>query len=377
MKILTVLDYYHPHWTGLTANAKQIAEGLVRRGHEVTVLTVRHEPHLPRTATENGVDIVRVRAVARLSRGLVAPGFAVAAARMAGRHDVVHLHTPSLQALPVAAACRGRRTPLVLTHQGDIVMPAGAANAALERAGNASLAAAARLATRVTTFTRDYAEHSVVLLPALGKFAEILPPIAMPPADPGDVAARRASIGVDGPVVGFAGRFVEEKGFDYLLLALPALVEALPEIRLAFAGELDVAYERFYETCRPLVERHADRIAFVGLLRAREELAAFYAACDVFALPSRTDCFASVQVEAMLCGTPVVATDIPGSRMAVRTTGMGVVVAPRDPAALAEGILAVLRDPEPYRARRPAARETFDAERALDGYEQLLGEVAG
>jgi glycosyltransferase involved in cell wall biosynthesis len=376
VKILTVLDYYHPHWTGLTANAKNIAEGLARRGHEVTVLTVRHEGDLPPTSTENGVAVLRLRPVARLSRGLVAPGFAVAAARLAGRHDVVHLHTPSLQALAVATACRARRTPLVLTHQGDIVMPAGAANAALARAGNASLATAARLAARVTTFTRDYAEQSVVLRPALAKFVEILPPISMPAPGAHAVARMRDAVGPEGPVVGFAGRFVEEKGFDYLLRALPALAGALPAVRLAFAGERDVAYERFYDACRPLVEPFADRIAFVGLLRGREELAAFYAACDVFALPSRTDCFASVQVEAMLCGTPVACADIPGSRMAVRKTGMGVVVPPRDPAALAEGLLTVLRDPQPYRERWAAARDLFDAERALDGYEQLLAEVA-
>ena len=46
MKILTVLTYYHPHWTGLTANAKRIAEGLAARGHDVTVLTTRHAEEL-------------------------------------------------------------------------------------------------------------------------------------------------------------------------------------------------------------------------------------------------------------------------------------------------------------------------------------------
>ena len=42
MKVLMVLTYYHPHWTGLTAYAKRLAEGLARRGHSVTVLTSRH-----------------------------------------------------------------------------------------------------------------------------------------------------------------------------------------------------------------------------------------------------------------------------------------------------------------------------------------------
>ncbi len=61
----------------------------------------------------------------------------------------------------------------------------------------------------------------------------------------------------------------------------------------------------------------------LGLIVERQELADFYAMCDVFALPSRTNCFPSVQIEAMMCGTPVVATNIPGAREVVRVTGMG------------------------------------------------------
>jgi glycosyltransferase involved in cell wall biosynthesis len=371
LRILTVLDYYSPHWTGLTANARNIAEGLARRGHDVTVLTVHHDPSSPPESTEHGVRVVRVRPVGSFSRGLIAPGFPAAAARLIGSHDVVHLHTPMLQALPVAVLARARGRPLVMTHQGDIVMPAGLANRVVERTGNAMLAGAARLATGVTTFTRDYAVHSPLLRPVLGKLTALYPPISMPVPNPERVAALRASLGA-GPVVGFAGRFVEEKGFDYLLRALPALAGAEPGVRLAFAGERHVGYERFYERCRPLLEAHADRIHFLGLLTDRRELARFYAACDAFALPSRTDCFASVQVEAMLCGTPVVSTDIPGARVAVLETGMGTVVRARDPAALAAGLLEVIRNRERYAAHAAEAREAFEPERLLDRYEALL-----
>jgi len=74
VRILTVLTYYYPHWTGLTAYARLLAEGLARRGHQVTVLTSRYWSTLPREETHNGVRIVRLKPWFRLSRGLVQVG---------------------------------------------------------------------------------------------------------------------------------------------------------------------------------------------------------------------------------------------------------------------------------------------------------------
>ena len=240
----------------------------------------------------------------------------------------------------MALLCRLRRRPLVMTHQGDLVMPAGLANQALERVGTATMKLTERLATRITSLTADYARHSTFLSPFLDKVDAIHPPIDIPRPDAGAAAAWRAELGLeDKRVIGFAGRFVEEKGFDLLLRAVPALVEAEPDVHLVYAGEHEIVYEDFYGRCRPLVEAHRDRLTFVGLVRDRQRLADFYALCDVFALPSRTDSFAAVQVEAMLCGTPVVASDIPGAREPVRLTGMGRLVEPLDPEALAAGLL--------------------------------------
>jgi len=101
-------------------------------------------------------------------------------------------------------------------------------------------------------------------------------------------------------------------------------------------------------------------------------MANFYAMCDVVALPSRTDCFPSVQVEAMLSGTPVVATDIPGAREVVRVTGMGRLVTPREPAALAEGLIEVLRNREAYLKPTEQIRRTFDPDVSIRSYEALL-----
>ena len=82
MRVLSTLTYYHPHWTGLTNLARRIAEGLVRRGHTVTVLTTRHEPGLARDEMVSGIRVLRLRPWAFISRGAVAPSWPWQLARL-------------------------------------------------------------------------------------------------------------------------------------------------------------------------------------------------------------------------------------------------------------------------------------------------------
>jgi glycosyltransferase involved in cell wall biosynthesis len=377
VRILTALTYYWPHWTGLTKTAQLVAEGLARRGHQVTVVAGRHEPSLPRRESVAGVEVVRVRSLGQVSRGLLMPGFGPEVLRLAGRHDVVHIHTPMLESWLAGAAAGLRRRPLVLTHQGDLVMPEGGFNRLVGRGVSGMMDRAAARAALVTTLSEDYARHSSFLRPVLHKTEAIPPPVRLPEPRARRVAEWRAELGLEGvPVVGFAGRWVEEKGFDTLIAALPRMLEERPDLRLAFAGEHRISYERFFERCEPALARHRDRIVFVGLLRDQQQLADFYALADVFALPSRSDCFAIVQVEAMLSGTPVVVTDIPGAREVVTRTGLGRIVAPGDPEALAGALLAVLADPSPYANSRERVLAEYDPERTLDAYERALERVA-
>ena len=377
IRILTVLTYYAPHWTGLTAIAVRIAEGLAARGHHVSVLTSRNDLALAPRELLNGVDVVRLPYVARLSRGLLMPSFPLAARRMIREHDVVHIHTPLLEAPLVGVLSRLRRRPLLMTHQGDLVMPPGVVDQTVEKVGTLLLDGAARLATVVSPLNDDYAAESRFLGRYADKLVPILPPVEFPEPPAGAAARWRAELGLDGKrLVGFAGRFVEEKGFDYLLRAVPALLAAVPDAHLVYAGEHQMAYEDFHRRCKPLLDAHEEHVTFVGLLRDRRQLASFYAMCDVFALPSRTDSFAAVQVEAMLCGTPVVASDIPGARVAVRSTGMGRLVTPRDPGALAAGLAEVLGDPARYTRPRDEIARAFDLHLSIDRYEKLIVDLA-
>lgn len=373
MNILVALTYYYPHWTGLTAYAQRLAEGLAQRGHQITVLTSQFKTSLAREEMHNGVRIVRLPTRLHLSRGVIMPAFLPTLYRLAREHDLLQVHTPMLETNLVTRVGRLRRKPTVITHHGDLVMPNNPKDQFIERVMTAMMVQGEREATRITVHSCDYADHSAFLSPFRSKLDCIYPPVEIPEPQTDAVAQWRADLGLtENKLVGFAGRFVEEKGFDYLLQAIPLVRAKIPNVKFVYAGEINVVYEHFFDKWKHLVEQERDSIVTLGLLLDPQRLANFYAMNDVLALPSRTDCFPSVQIEAMLSGTPVVATNIPGAREVVRVTGMGKLVTPRDPQALAEGLVEVLSHRTAYTKTRAQIREIFNTEKTLDAYEQLF-----
>ncbi len=144
------------------------------------------------------------------------------------------------------------------------------------------------------------------------------------------------------PRILFVGRFEESrKGFKYLLRALPLVQQQFPDARLIVVGM--GRPERF----AGLIERYGIRgVEFKGFV-SLEDKARYYASCDVACVPSTgKESFGYVVVEPMAAGKPVVATDIPGYASVVTPGQDGLLVAPRDPQALALGLVRVLADRE-------------------------------
>lgn len=106
-------------------------------------------------------------------------------------------------------------------------------------------------------------------------------------------------------------------------------------------------------------------------------MAAFYPNLDVIVVPSlnSTESFGLVQVEAMLCGTPSIASDLPGVRQPVAQSGMGQVVPIGDSQALAEAIIEVIRNREDYVRPRKEIVERWSTEQTVRAYERLFEEL--
>jgi glycosyltransferase involved in cell wall biosynthesis len=357
----------------LTAHAVQVAEGLAARGVDVTVLTIRHLPDLKRDERINGVRVIRLQPVSRFNRGMITPALLWAAPMLIAQSDVVQMHSPIPEGPILASYCRLLRRPLLMTHHGDLVMPPGFVNQSLQFIGYYILLVTGMLSNAVTSYSRDYAEHSRLLRNFKGKLSYIYPPLESITPNLEAAAAWRHELGLgDKKIIGFAGRWVEEKGFDYLLQALPQIHRKFPNAQLVFAGDTNVIYDHYFQQCLPYLEPVKEHFTSLGLIRDPQKMANFYAMCDVFVQPSRTDMFALTQVEAMLCGTPVVASDIPGARVVVQETCYGKLSPARNPAGLADTICEVLQNREAYTPEREKVSTIFSRERSLDQYQHLM-----
>lgn len=375
LRILICLLYYLPHRTGLTLYVQQLAERLAARGHRVTVLCARHSPETPLGASiENGVRVVRLWPLpVAISRGMILPGYPKALLRLIREHDVVSVHTPILESALIALAARAAGRRVVVTHHGDLVLPAGLRNRIITALMLAFYRTLARTAPALVCHTLDYAQNSYYLSPYLEKVQVIPPFVDVPKPDPEKVKElRRSWSPKGGPLIGFAGRFVEEKRPDLLIRALEVINRAFPEARIVFAGQHQIPYEAYWPRHQPLVEKYRDQLVFLGVVPSPQDMANFYAACDVLALPSDTECFALVQVEAMLCGTPVVMTDTPGGRVPVHLTGMGKIVPRDDWKALGEGIVEVLSDRARFVRPVEEIERCFSVEETVRRYEELF-----
>ena len=379
MRVLIALTYYRPHTSGLTIYAERLARSLAARGHAVTVLTSRFDPALPLREERDGVKVVRVPVALRVSKGVLMPTFGLVATRLALRHDVLSLHLPQLDASGLALRGRLFGRPVVVTYHCDLTLPETPLNRLVNRVVVWSDRATGALADVVVAYTDDYARHSRFLSRLLPKVRVIPPPVEVDSPDPGEAETFRARWNPDGaPVVGMAARLATEKGVEVLLRALPVVREKLPGVRVLYAGQHEgvLGESAYRERLRPLLERESGFWSFLGVLSARE-MSLFFSTIDALVVPSlnSTESFGLVQVEAMLRGTPSIASALPGVRQPVLMTGMGEVFPVGDAGALAEALVRVLTNRTAYVRPVEEIEALFSSEKTAERYEELFADL--
>lgn len=175
-------------------------------------------------------------------------------------------------------------------------------------------------------------------------------------------------------IVGSIGRMTRQKGYIYLIQAMPRILSEVPNVRFVFIGKGELLNDLRQYTVKMGVQ---DKVQFLGQC---EEVLPLLKKMDLFVLPSLWEGLPTVVLESMACGVPVVATDIPGTRELIQSRITGWLVPPGNSRALGEAILEALKAPslrlEMAKRAREAAKD-FLISAAARKYEALYQSISG
>ncbi len=376
MKVLFTITYYHPYVSGLTIAASRFAEGLAGEGNQVTVLTMQHDPRLAETETIRRVRIVRTPWQFKFSKGFFSFSWLIQSWRLVQTHDVIVVNLPQFEGVVPAILAKFMGKKIIVLYHCEVVLPEGFMNSVIQSLLEVSNMVTLGVSDRVVTYTSDYARSSMLLRHVRGKLTYIVPPIPKLRVNRILMGRLRKKIGAADTVIGLSARLAAEKGIEHLFAAIPKLQARIPDrqFKIVLAGPMEPVGETLYkEKIMKLVKQYARRVIFLGEI-SPQDMGSFYRLLDVLVLPSinRTEAFGMVQVEAMLMGVPVVASDLPGVRVPVIKIGMGIVVPPEDPGALARAITIVLTHKADYMKDVPAVQKYFSQEKSIQKFATLL-----
>jgi glycosyltransferase involved in cell wall biosynthesis len=248
----------------------------------------------------------------------VAVGFA---RRLTSGYDVMHAHYALPQGLLGVLLKKVRGKPLVVTIHGSDV----------------SVLAKNPLAAPIVLFVLNNSDRVITvsdyLKDEVTKLGIDPEKVSVVYGGTGDVSTEKEDFDFDGTIITFIGNLVKQKGVDVLLEAF----KDVPDAKLVIVGD-----GKEGPALKKLAKDQED-VYFVGY---REDLASVFEKTRLLVLPSRSEGFGLVLLEAMKAGVPVVASRVGGIAEVVEDSRNGILVEPENPKQLADAITMVLEDEE-------------------------------
>ncbi|WP_375186955.1 TIGR04063 family PEP-CTERM/XrtA system glycosyltransferase [Sphingobium yanoikuyae] len=397
-RILHVLDHSLPMHSGYTFRTRAILRAQLAKGWDVRGLTGRrHVSAGPQEELVDGLHFHRTpgeaaggNALLREWRDISAHADAIESLVRQWRPDIIHAHSPVLNAMAAQRVARRHGIPLIYEIRAfweDAAVGNGTGTEGSPRywltrqLETHAVRAADAVAViceglRSDLIARGIDSAKITVSPNGVDLDQFGAPV---PRDP----ALTAKLGLEGAdVVGFIGSFYDYEGLDDLIAAMPRLVRARPRAKLLLVGggPMEQALRD-----QALASPFTDHIVFVGRV-PHDQVEHYYAQVDVLAYPRKamrlTDLVTPLKpLEAMAQGRLVAASSVGGHRELIEDGVTGTLFAPDDPAAIAQALASMFADRGFWDERRIVARDFVERERNWSSnilryepvYQRLLG----
>ena len=373
MKIAQVcIRYLAPG--GVETHIQKISERLVKRGHEVTVYTTNLKTQVPWQCFDdytlesyvNGVKVVRLPVRRYVPPHIPYPTIrGLIRAIFDSEDDVVHAHSHRYYQIFACAAaklkrgrCKGRyQMPYVVTPHfhpaSNMESPVSKSLMAVDDALFSRRIY--RMVDKIIIVTDSEKKY-------IRRFAPLTKCVTVPngldikdwtPIPDGTLFRRRYKIGDDEKIILYTGRLADNKGLEHLVDASFNVAARHNNVKFVIVGADWGVLKKLKK--KIWANNLDDYFVFTGHIDSYELFKSGYAAANVFVLPSEWEAFGIVLLEAMACGTPIVASDVGGIPYVVGDVGR--IFKYGDIRALAENIIDVLDNEKQERAKSAKGRK--------------------
>jgi glycosyltransferase involved in cell wall biosynthesis len=332
-------------YTGPEVVAYNLAINMAKRGHEVEIFTISTDC---KSSIEKYENITIYRYAKSFGIGHSNVSFGLFQKPLKHQVDIIHAHGSGIAGFAATQYPKRNHIPFVLTQHGDV--PVGSYDKFSQR--------------RCISFYKKYlikrvlSSADVIISPSeyyisesrfLGEYRDkiVVVPNGINIEDfdvpySKEECRKRIGLPINGNIILFVGTLTPAKGPDVLIKAMPRIIKEISDTKLVFVGS-----GRIEKTLEMLSRKLGinEHVKFAGFVGDTLKKASYYRAADIFVLPSiEPESFGIVNLEAMACGIPIVASKIGGIPDVVKDRKNGLLVPPKDSEALADAIIYLLEN---------------------------------
>ncbi len=338
MKIFQVVPYYPPHIGGMEYYVQWLSIELAKRGHDVTVFTTSNNSEQTIKLQPNGVKIVSLKKALKIYNIPIVPSLFWTLLNEE-KPAVIHVHQYPVYFSDVSSlVCNLRNIPLII--HVHVISDAKSVSSGFlsglyyKTLGLRTLKSANMIVVpsndyRAKLYNMHIAAEKLKVIPCGLRLSDV--------ADKTEMFRQQYSC-EHSKIILAVGRLNYQKGFQYLIKAMPQIIKRVPSAKLVIVGEGELsAY------LKGLAEKIGltDVVVFTGVIDS-SMITSAYSAADIFVLPSIFESFGMTLIEAQAAGKPVIATDVGGVPEVLVNGQTGILVEPKNIEQLEKAVVTLL-----------------------------------